>query len=36
MDLGRVAEYGSPSELLAKPDGIFAGMYRVSLEDERN
>jgi ABC-type multidrug transport system fused ATPase/permease subunit len=29
MDKGRVAEFGSPSELLAKKDGIYAKLWHM-------
>lgn len=28
MDRGRAAEYGSPAQLLANPDGVFSGVHR--------
>lgn len=30
MDRGRAAEYGSPAELLANPDGVFSGAHRIT------
>jgi len=30
MDKGKVAEYGSPKELLKYPDGIFSSLVRQS------
>lgn len=31
MDRGRAAEYGSPAQLLANPDGVFSGAHRLHL-----
>ncbi len=35
MDQGRVAEFGSPAELLAKKDGVFSGMVAATGEGNR-
>lgn len=34
MGDGRVLEDGAPRELLAKPDGEFASMYRATVAEE--
>ena len=30
MDRGRAAEYGSPAQLLANPDGVFSGAHQAA------